>query len=226
MMPYLDKWENDQDYPRDLHKKAYDAGIYGAMWPQKYGGTPPKNCDPFHDLIMIDELSRTGCGGVLWSCFYAFGIALPPIFEVGSDYLKNRVCRNVITGKSIMSLAITEPSAGSDVANIKTVAVLQPDEETYIVNGEKYFITAGMKADYFTAAVRTTDKYGNVNKKISLMLIEKSMKGVYCSRMKTQGWWTSTTTYIVFKNVKVPKTHIIGKEGMGFKPLMHNVCNI
>ena len=94
---------------------------------------------------MIDELSRTGCGGVLWSCFYSFGIALPPIFEVGSQYLKDRVLRNVITGKKIMSLAITEPGAGSDVANLKTTAQETDDGQHYIVNGEKYFITAGMK---------------------------------------------------------------------------------
>eukprot|EP01084_Bolivina_argentea_P138484 243780_1 len=79
-----------------------------------------------------------------------------------------------------------------------------------------------MKAAYFTVAVRTTDKNGKVSPKITLMVIEKSMKGVFCSRMKTQGWWTSTTTYVVFKDVVVPRTHIIGKEGMGFKPLMHN----
>ena len=99
---------------------------------------------------MIDELSRTGCGGVLWSCFYAFGIALPPIFEVGSKYLKDRVLRDVITGKKIMSLAITEPGAGSDVANIKTTAQETDDGQHYVVNGEKYFITAGMKAEFFT----------------------------------------------------------------------------
>lgn len=222
MMPYIDRWEEKQDFPSDLHEKAYKAGIYGAMYPKEYGGTPPKDCDPFHDLIMIDELSRTGCGGVLWSCFYSFGIALPPIFEVGSEYLKNRVLRNVITGKKIMSLAITEPGAGSDVANIKTTAKETDDGSGYIVNGEKYFITAGMKAEYFTVAVRTINKNGIPHKSISLMVIERSFKGVYTSRMKTQGWLTSTTTYVVFRNCLVPKSHIIGREGLGFKPLMHN----
>eukprot|EP00486_Rosalina_sp_Unknown_P015703 CAMPEP_0201580974 /NCGR_PEP_ID=MMETSP0190_2-20130828/59887_1 /ASSEMBLY_ACC=CAM_ASM_000263 /TAXON_ID=37353 /ORGANISM="Rosalina sp." /LENGTH=109 /DNA_ID=CAMNT_0048018055 /DNA_START=21 /DNA_END=347 /DNA_ORIENTATION=- len=66
MMPFIDKWEEKQDFPSDLHDKAYKAGIYGAMYPAEYGGTPPKDFDPFHDLIMVDELSRTGCGGVLW----------------------------------------------------------------------------------------------------------------------------------------------------------------
>eukprot|EP01084_Bolivina_argentea_P183358 316415_1 len=222
MMPYVDKWEQEEDFPSDLREKAYAAGIYGAMYPKEYGGTPPKDCDTFHDLIMIDELSRTGCGGVLWSCFYAFGIALPPIFAVGSQYLKDKILRNVITGKKVMSLAITEPGAGSDVANIKTTAQESDDGQYYVVTGEKYFITAGMKAAYFTVAVRTVSKEGVAHKNISLMVIEKAMKGVYTSRMKTQGWLTSTTTYVVFKNVKVPKTHLIGKEGLGFKPLMHN----
>ena len=81
-----------------------------------------------------------------------------------------------------------------------------------------------LQAEYFTVAVRTVNKEGVPHRSISLMVIEKSMKGVYTSRMKTQGWLTSTTTYVVFKNVKVPKTHIIGEPGLGFKPLM--VCNI
>ena len=62
-MPFIDKWEAKEDFPKELHEKAYKAGIYGAMYPAEYGGTPPQDCDSFHDLIMIDELSRTGCGG-------------------------------------------------------------------------------------------------------------------------------------------------------------------
>lgn len=71
-----------------MHDKAYKAGIYGAMWPTEYGGTPPAGCDAFHDLILIDELSRCAAGGVLWAVFFSFGIALPPVLSVGSQYLK------------------------------------------------------------------------------------------------------------------------------------------
>ena len=89
----------------------------------------------FHDLILVDELSRCGAGGVLWACFFSFGIALPPVLSVGSQYLKDKVARNVITGEKIMCLAVTEPYAGSDVANLQTTAVR--DGDFFIVNGEK-----------------------------------------------------------------------------------------
>ena len=97
------------------------------------------------------------------------------------------------------------------MANIATTAKETEDGQFYVVNGEKMYITGGMKAAYFTVAVRTINKEGVPHKNISLMVIEKAFKGVYTSRMKTQGWLTSTTTYVVFRNVKVPKSHIIGK---------------
>jgi hypothetical protein len=86
-------------YPKELHQKAYEAGIYGAMWPQAYGGTPPEGCDAFHDLIVVDEIARCGSGGLLWSVFFTFGIALPPVLNNGSEWLKNEVARDVITGR-------------------------------------------------------------------------------------------------------------------------------
>lgn len=101
----------------------------------------------------MDELARCAAGGVLWACFFSFGISLPPILEFGSQYLKDKCCRDVIEGKAIMSLAVSEPFAGSDVSNIQTTAVREGDY--YIVNGSKKWITSGTKAKYFTTAVRT-----------------------------------------------------------------------
>ena len=95
-----------------------------------------------------------------------------------------KVARDVITGRKILALAVSEPHAGSDVASLQTVAVR--DGDYYIVNGEKKFITSGMKAHYYTTAVRTGgSKHGGV----SLLLIEKEMEGVTVRRQRTQGWW-------------------------------------
>lgn len=132
----------------------------------------------------MDELARAGSSGVLWSCFLSFGIALPPILKYGSQYLKDKVARDVITGKKIMSLAITEPGYGSDVSGIETTARREGDY--YIVNGEKKFITSGWRADYFTTAVRTG---GKGIPGISLLLIERNMPGVSVRKLKTQGAW-------------------------------------
>ena len=217
LTPYVHEWDEEGTFPPELHEKAYRAGIYGAIWPEKYGGTPPAKFDAFHDLILIDELSRCAAGGVLWSCFFCFGIALPPILNIGSDYLKDKVARDVITGQKIMCLAVTEPSSGSDVAGLTTTARREGDY--FIVNGAKKFITGGMKADYFTTAVRTG---GEGMGGISLLLLEKGMPGISVRRMKTQGWWISNTAYITFEDVRVPVRNLIGEENKGFYSIMSN----
>ena len=216
LLPYVHDWDEAGEFPPELYKKAYDAGIYGAIWPKEYGGTPPQGFDVFHDLILIDELARSSAGGLI-SCIFSFGIALPPILNTGSQYLKDLVARDVITGKKIMSLAVTEPYAGSDVANLETVAIREGDY--YIVNGAKKFITSGVKADYFTTAVRT-GKRGMGG--ISLLLLDKNMPGITVRRMKTQGWWMSNTAYITLENVKVPIKNLIGIENQGFYAIMQN----
>lgn len=217
LRPYCHEWDEANTYPPELHEKAYKAGIYGAIWPVQYGGTPPEDFDSFHDLIMVDELARCAAGGVLWSCFFSFGISLPPILKSGSQYLKDWVAKDVITGKKIMALAVTEPYGGSDVANIKTTAVKEGDY--YIVTGEKKFITAGMKAHYFTTAVRTG---GPGISGVSLLLIDAKTPGVTVRRIPTQGWWISNTAFIAFDNVKVPVKNLIGQENRGFQDIMEN----
>eukprot|EP00854_Cymbomonas_tetramitiformis_P029424 gene29424-36645_t len=122
LKPFLSEWEEKGTYPPDIHKKAYDAGIYSAVWPKEYGGTPPEDFDAFHDFILIDELARCGAGGVVASAFFSFNIALPPVLAAGSDFLKNLVAKDVIEGRKIMALCVSEPYAGSDVANLRSTA--------------------------------------------------------------------------------------------------------
>jgi alkylation response protein AidB-like acyl-CoA dehydrogenase len=119
-------------------------------------------------------------------------------------------------GEKIICLAITEPSAGSDVANIKTEAKKSPDGKHFIVNGEKKWITNGIFADYFSVAVRTGPP-GSGMKGISMLLIEKTMPGVKTRRMDCEGVWPSGTTYVTFEDVKVPVENLIGAENEGFK---------
>ena len=109
------------------------------------------------------------------------------------------MARDVLTGKKIMALAVSEPYAGSDVAGLRCTAKREGD--FYIVSGVKKFITAGTRAHFFTTAVRTG---GEGMKGVSLLLIESSRPGVSTHRMKTSGWWTSSTALVTFDNVKVP----------------------
>jgi len=119
-----------------------------------------------------------------------------------------------VRGEKFICLAVTEPTGGSDVAAIQTIA--KDDGDSYVVNGSKTFISGGMVADYFTTAVRTSDSA------LSLLLLEKGMPGIHCRRLKTQGWESSHTTAIVFENVRVPKANLIGMENHGFKYIMQN----
>ena len=185
-----------------------------------YVGPPPPelaNLDYFHELVLIDELSRCGSGGVLWGMFGGLSIGLPPIMNFGSKYLQDKVVRDCLAGRKFICLGITEPYAGSDVANIRTSAKLSACGKFYVVNGEKKWITNGVFCDYFTVAVRTG---GEGAGGISLLLLERGMAGLETKQMKCMGVWPSGTTYITMDEVKVPVENLIGTENQGFKYIM------
>jgi len=219
--PYVEEWianssETKNGYPAELHEKAFKAGITAGL-PVEYGGTGNNFLtDPFYELIAIDELGRIGGGGVLGQMSIN-SMALPPISLYGSQYLKDMVVKDVLTGKKNISLAISEPSAGSDVAGIRTTAV--EEEDCFVVNGTKKWITGGLMADYFTLACRTG---GAGMTGISLLLLEKDMPGIHIRKMHTQQDNCHNTTFITLENVKVPKRNLIGKKNHGFMYIMSN----
>lgn len=213
--PNVDKWI-ETGYPLSLHTRAYELGIQGIIYPVEYGGTKPADFDAFYELILADELSRVGGGGVLGQAAIN-SMALPPILNFGSDHIKNMVARDVITGKKQISLAISEPYAGSDVAALRTTAKRVGDH--YIVEGTKKWITGGLIADFLTTAVRTGDEGMSG---LSLLLIDRHAPGVKVRKMPTQFDNSHNTTFIEFDNVKVPAQNLIGEEGMGFMYIVHN----
>eukprot|EP01125_Pyxidicula_operculata_P002132 TRINITY_DN12071_c0_g1_i1.p1 TRINITY_DN12071_c0_g1~~TRINITY_DN12071_c0_g1_i1.p1 ORF type:complete len:415 (-),score=98.04 TRINITY_DN12071_c0_g1_i1:60-1304(-) len=216
LLPNVDDWVQKGSYPLELHERSYEIGLQGIIYPKEYGGTKPDDFDAFYELILIDELARSGSAGVLGQAGIN-SMALPPILVAGSEYLKEKVCRPVITGKKHICLAISEPTAGSDVANIKATAKREGDY--YIVNGTKKWITGGLFGDFFTVAVRTGgDGMGG----ISLLLLEKDMPGIKIRKMETQFDNCHNTTFIILDNVKVPTKNLIGEENAGFMLIMTN----
>lgn len=211
------------EYLKNVYRSASErhilASVVGSPWPSKwvdYAG--PENFDYFHELITNDELARIS-GGFAWALSGGLGIGCPPLINFGipKDQAKaDKIIRNCFTGQKVICLAITEPTAGSDVANIKTTAKDCGDH--YLVNGEKKWITNGIYADYFTTAVRTG---GPGNKGMSMLLIERG-PGVETKKMECMGVWPSGTTFVTFTDVKVPKANIIGQEGNGFRQVMYN----
>jgi acyl-CoA dehydrogenase len=213
--PFIDQWEKDGELPRALHKKAAEAGILGLRYPEEYGGHSD-GFDIFHGMTQTEELSRVGAGG-LTASLMTHGIGLPPILATGSDEMKRHVATPVLAGDKIIALGITEPSGGSDVAQLKTLAEKRGDR--YIVNGSKMFITSGMRADWLTCAVRTG---GEGAGGVSLLLIDMEAQGISRTRLDKMGWHCSDTAAIYFEDVEVPRENLIGPENGGFIGIMRN----
>ncbi|KAI2919722.1 hypothetical protein CBS147320_8476 [Aspergillus niger] len=227
--PYVTEWDEAKKVPDHIYKqmgeRGYLAGLLGMKkypvdyTPHRVQSVAPENWDLFHEMLLTDELSRVGSGGLVWNLIGGFGIGCPPLVKFGKKPLVDRILPGILAGDKRICLAITEPDAGSDVANLTCEAKLSPDGINYIVNGEKKWITNGVWSDYFTTAVRTGDAGMNG---VSVLLIERDMGGVSTRRMDCQGVWSSGTTYITFEDVKVPVENLIGKENQGFKVIMTN----
>ena len=185
----------------------------GLGFPEEYGGVP---ADQFMKIVASQELARAGAGGVSASLM-SHTIGSPPIARAARPEVKARVLPEILSGKKISALAITEPSGGSDVANLRTKA--RRDGDHYVVNGEKTFITSGMRADYLTVAVRTG---GEGAGGVSLLLIEGDTPGLSRTKLKKMGWWASDTATLHFDDCRVPAENLIGEEGQGFKIIMQN----
>ena len=216
--PFVDEWEEAEGFPRELYLKAGAAGILGMGYPEALGGS--HEGDVFAKVAASEELMRCGSAGLV-AGLGSLDIGLPPVVKWGRPALRERVAPQVLSGEKIMALAITEPGGGSDVANLQTRAVR--DGDCYRVNGSKTFITSGIRADFYTVAVRTGEP-GFAG--ISLLLIEKGTPGFSVGRqLKKMGWWASDTAELFFEDCRVPMANLIGAENMGFACIMGNFQN-
>eukprot|EP01084_Bolivina_argentea_P007796 14629_1 len=225
IVPFANKWNEQQCVPDNIYQKCYDAGFYSFGYTSKYGGQLFENNvgDIFSLMIKFHEISRIGSVGIQLAIWGTVDITAPMLIEFGSEYLKTKYLNPVLRAKKIICLAISEVSAGSDVSAIRTTATEDKNDVNYFrINGEKCFITNGNKANYYVTAV----KYEN---KIMVLIIDKdfvcssSNNGqIITNRMKTQGCWASDTAYVILKNVKVPKINVIGEKHMGFQIIMSN----
>ena len=215
--PNIEAWEAAGELPRELHRKAAEVGLIGMGFPEAYGGIEVP--DLFFSVVGIEELARTGSGGLIASLL-SHGIASPPLVHAGTHEQKEKFLRPVLAGEKIAALAITEPGGGSDVANLRTSA--RRDGDHYLVNGSKTFITSGMRADLLTVAVRTGAP-GLAG--VSLLVIESGTRGVTRSPLAKMGWWCSDTATLYFDNVRVPVANRIGAENAGFMAIMMNFNN-
>lgn len=219
VQPHLEAFEAQGQLPRSLYRKAGEIGLLGLGFPEAFGGVPCSNATV---VALVDELARAGSGGLI-AGLMSHGIALPPILALGDDALQQRVLPPVLRGEALAALAVTEPGGGSDVANLRTTATrvggARGADGSYLLRGEKTFITTGVTADWLTVAARTG---GPGMAGVTLFAVPGDSKGLQRRPLEKMGWWCSDTAHLRFDDVEVPAALRIGDEGMGFYALMHN----
>ncbi|KGE04712.1 acyl-CoA dehydrogenase family protein [Pseudohaliea rubra] len=214
--PFADDWDEAGAMPDALWPRAAAVGLLGLGYPEAYGGTS-EGIDSWYHWITAEELARFAVGGVNASLM-VHGIGLPPVINWGSEAMKQVVAPPVLAGEKHISLAITEPGGGSDVAALSTTAVRDGDH--YVVNGSKTYITGGMRADWVSTAVRTG---GEGARGVSMLLIPTDAEGFSRTPLdRKMGWWASDTATLYFDNVRVPVENLIGREHQGFLVIMTN----
>lgn len=215
--PHVSQWDDAGEFPRALYRQAAELGLLALGYPEALGGTPASW--RLRNAMTLALCRYGGSGGVLASLF-SHNIGLPPVLVHGSMDLQQAVIPPVLRGEKIAALAITEPGGGSDVAALRTTA--RRDGADYVIDGEKVFITSGMRADFITVAVRTGDVGSKGSGGISMILVPGDSPGLSRNRLEKMGWWCSDTAHLRFDGVRVPASHLLGEEGGGFRIIMGN----
>ncbi|MCL4150747.1 UNVERIFIED_CONTAM: hypothetical protein GTU68_033998 [Idotea baltica] len=199
--PFIDEWEEKREIPREIWKKFGDMGYFGLAYPEEYGGL---DSDFFYQVIFLEEIAKCRSGGFGAAIGAHPLLALSHIDASGSEDLKERYLRPGIAGDKFGCLAITEPGAGSDVANIQTKAVR--DGDYYILNGSKTFITNGVLSDFLVVAVKTEPDHGSGG--ISLIVVDRDSSGLSTTKLKKLGWHASDTDRIADMSAKITSQKI------------------
>ncbi len=209
--PNVDDWEEAGIFPaKELFKKMGAQGFLGVCKPEEYGGM---GLDYSFSVAMAETLGQIPCGGVPMAIGVQTDMATPALARFGSDFVKETFLRPAISGDFVACIGVSEPSAGSDVAAIKSTA--KSDGDDYIINGQKMWITNGTQADFMCMLVNTSD--GPIHNSKSLIIVPMDTPGITVARkLDKLGMRSSDTAQLFFEDVRVPKRNIIGEEGMGF----------
>ncbi len=217
--PHVTRWDEAGEFPRALYGRAAALGLLGLGYPEVLGGTPAPHA---LRVALSIAIARHGKSGGVMASLFSHNIGLPPVLLHASEAVRNEVIPPVLRGEKIAALAITEPGGGSDVASLRTTATRITDSagDHYVLNGEKTFITSGMRADWLTVAVRTGESRGAGG--ISMLLVRGDSVGLSRSRLDKMGWLCSDTATLHFDNVRVAARYLLGSEGAGFRMIMGN----
>jgi len=212
--PFHEQWEKDGQISREAWLQAGEQGLLCATIPEEYGGPA---ADFLYSAVVLEELARVGAMGPGFALHS--DIVAPYLLKYASEDLKQKWLPKMVTGEIIGAIAMTDPSGGSDLANLKTKAVRDGDD--YVISGQKVFITNGQTADIVIVACRTSDERA---KGVSLILVEADRAGFKKGRnLEKIGWKAQDTSELFFDEVRVPVSNIVGIEGNGFVQLMEQL---
>lgn len=213
-------WEEAGMVPRAVLERMGELGFLGIRYPAEYGGS---EMDTLATVVLAEELGRSTFSGFAITALVHTDMASVHIFNAGSKAQRDRYMPDIVAGKAICAVAVTEPDAGSDVKGIRTTARREGD--SFVLNGAKMFITNGVHADLYCVAAKT-DLAARPSQAVSMFLVEKGTPGFRVGRaLDKHGWRSSDTAELIFEECRVPAENLLGGEGRGFYAIMSNFQN-
>ncbi len=214
--PNREKWEREGVVPRELWLKMGRQGLLCPWLPEEYGGM---DVDARYSLVIVNEELAWGDGFYVGAPLHS-DVAAPYLYSYGNEDLKRRLLPKTTTGEAVCAVGLTEPDAGSDLASIRTRAV--KDGDSYIINGQKTFITNGMTAGIIVTACKVTSNTGQ--KGISMIVVEGDTPGLTRRKLHKMGQDGQDTAELAFEDCRVPAGNLLGEEGQGFKYMMEKLA--
>ncbi len=224
VLPQADHWEEAGFVPREILREMGSLGFLGIRYAEEYGGSA---LDTLSTVVLAEELGRSTYGGFAVTVLVHTDMASPHLHHAGTPAQKAKYLPDIIAGRKIAAVAMTEPDAGSDLASMRTIArrVQTNEGDHWVLNGSKMYITNGVHGDVYFVAAKTGDP-ATRNHQVSMFIVEKGTPGFSVARpLKKHGWLCSDTAELVFDNCRIPAENLLGEEHKGFYALMKNLQN-
>lgn len=217
--PVAAAWEDTGLVPREVLRQMGELGFLGIRYPTQYGGA---EMDTLATAVLAEELGRSSFGGFAVTVLVHTDMASPHLFHAGTPEQQARYLPDIIAGRKICAVAMTEADAGSDLQGMRSTA--RRDGDGWLLNGSKMFITNGVHGDIYFVAAKTGDP--GRGRDISMFIVEKGTSGFTVARpLPKQGWLSSDTAELHFDNCRLPADALLGQENKGFYALVKNLQN-
>ena len=214
-------WEEQGFTPREILVRMGELGFLGIRYAAEYGGS---ELDTIATVVLAEELGRSTFSGFAITVLVHTDMASVHIAHAGSTEQKRAHMADIVAGRKICAVAVTEPGAGSDVKGIRTRA--RRDGDDYVLDGSKTYITNGVLADLYCVAAKTGGEGERPSRSVSIFLVEKGNPGLRVGRaLDKHGWRSSDTAELFFEDCRVPASSLLGQEGQGFYAIMRNFQN-